>query len=113
MNDYQRFIYFSGNSPAESVKLHLDAIMVNTAGKSHKCEPQDYCFGATNEAEEFWCYSCMDSGIYEICDGSTDALIGWERCDCTAYPLWAHGFITKYASATASDCYYPDATPPF
>jgi hypothetical protein len=29
-----------------------------------------------NEVPEFWCWSCMDSGLIERCHYSTDALLG-------------------------------------
>jgi hypothetical protein len=60
----------------------------------------DTCFGAVNEPHEYWCWNCMDYGIIEICDPSTDALIGWTKCDCKSYPLWLQSaFSVKFESA--------------
>lgn len=43
-----------------------------------------------NVIPEFTCDSCSDQGGFEICDPSTDALIGWHPCEACKKipPLW-------------------------
>lgn len=34
-----------------------------------------------NKVPEFYCYSCLDSGLIEVCHQSTDALLYWANCE--------------------------------
>lgn len=34
-----------------------------------------------NQVPKFYCEACSDSGLYEICDPSTDGLVGYRKCD--------------------------------
>lgn len=90
----------------------IKARLTNTAGKSHKCEPQDYCFGAINEPVVFWCWECQDSGLVEWFDNFD--VSHYERCDCKSYPLYSYSeFSLKYSSRIGSMWYSTDVEPPF
>jgi hypothetical protein len=65
-----------------------------------------------NKVPEYFCPSCMDYGMIEICDPGTDALLGYRACTACRPPLSAFkpGSILGEWKHTAAEL---AALPPF